>query len=266
MPYDLGDTVPLPFTVTDADDEPTTPTTVVLTIELPDGTTATPAPGPPLSTGRYEVAFVPTIAGRHVARWVSTGPAKAFVDVFDVRSASPAYVISLADAKASLNIQSSRYDEKLRAYIEAATGAIERYLGQAVVRRTVVETIETRVVRTTLALQSWPVVSLVSIVSEDGATTWDVSKVRVNDVGMLIVMGGPALSGAVVVTYIAGRGVIQPEVTLAARKVVQCLFEDQRFTGTEPPPARADLERDAYGVVISPEVTSLLGPSGPLVA
>lgn len=267
MAYDLGDTVPLGIDVLDADGDPTAALTAVLTVDQPDGTAVTPTVTNP-SVGRYEVDYVPAQAGRHGVRWVSTGPAAAFSDAFDVRPGAPRYLISLADAKRHLNITSSAHDEELRGHIEAATATIEQYLHEVVVRRTAVQKVGLRRRASQVALDHYPVVSLTSVESLDGATTWDVADLDVDDVGILTVQAGSALSGTVVVTYVAGRSVIPPNYARAAELVVECLYEAQRDAGAGPParPGGEDeLAPDPYGVVMSPKVRELLGVTGPMV-
>lgn len=88
MPFDLGDTVPLAVDIADAAGDPTAAGSVVLTIELPDGTSITPDVDNP-SVGRYVCDFVTTQAGRHAFHWNSVEPSSAFADVFDVRPGLP---------------------------------------------------------------------------------------------------------------------------------------------------------------------------------
>lgn len=127
--WDLGDTVPLTIEVTDAAGAPTNAATVTLTITLPDGSVLSPVPSNP-AVGRYESDFVPTVAGLHVVRWVTTGPAAAWADVVDVRPAAEVSLVSLADAKAHLNKSGSTSvdDEELRPVLVAATQRVARHL------------------------------------------------------------------------------------------------------------------------------------------
>lgn len=264
MAYDLGDVVPLTFTVIGA----TESTTAALTLELPDGTSATPAVTGPVA-GVFSVDYAPAAEGRYGVRWVSASPAQATSDVFDVRPPAPGYMISLADAKAHLNLTTTVYDEELRGHIEAATSAIEQYLGEVVVRRTVVETLQVRGRTSAVSLGYIPVLSLTSVASLDGATTWDVDDLDVSDAGTLTVQSGAALSGPVVVTYVAGRSSIPANYALAAKMVVETLYRSQRAPAVGPPVSPVSemaLEPDPYGVVMSSKVRELLGVSGPLVA
>lgn len=259
MAYDPGDTVELVFDVAGADES----TTAVLTLELPDGTTTEPTPAGP-AEGRFTATYVPAQPGRYGVRWVSTAPGQATSDVFDVRPVQPQYLISLADAKNHLRITTTRHDEKLRGHIETATAAIEEYLHEAIVRRTVTQKIRVDQRALQLVLDHYPVVSITSATVE--GTAADVSGWDVDDVGILTLPA--AVSGTVVVTYIAGRSVIPPEVLHAAKLVVEQLYSPQRSPAAGPPSAPGgedELEPDAYGVVMTAQVRELLGVTGPLV-
>lgn len=72
-PYELGSVVRLRLTATDTDTSTAVnPTSVALTIKLPDGTTASPSPTNP-ATGSYRADYTPTLEGIHHYRWVGTG-------------------------------------------------------------------------------------------------------------------------------------------------------------------------------------------------
>ena len=263
MAFDVGDTVPLAADIADAAGAPTAASSVVLTVELPDGTTVTPEVSSP-STGRYVCDFVTTQAGRHAFHWNSTAPSSAFADVFDVRPGLPRYIISLADAKAHLNITSTRHDEELRAHIEAATDAIETYLGEVVVRRPVTEWVTLRN-ENRIALSHWPVIAVTAATGSSGVL--DVSGWTVEDTGLVNLP--TRMSGALTVTYTAGRSIIPAGYIAAAKMVVECLYGPQRNPGAGPPgrPGGEEVETiDPYGVVMSPKVRELLGVTGPAVA
>lgn len=129
MPHDLGDTVPLGVTITVAD-VPTAAASVTLTITDPAGATVSGVTPSNPSVGRYEFDFIPVAAGMYRVRWTSTGPATAFDDVVDVRPATAAAVVSLADAKAHLNKELGRTvdDDELRAMMPAAVRRVDRHL------------------------------------------------------------------------------------------------------------------------------------------
>jgi hypothetical protein len=203
------------------------PTTVTLTITLPDNTTIVVTPVSPVSTGMYQYDYQTVQAGRHSGRWVGTGSNPgAYVELFDVRPAVPAYIVSLADIKQQLNMTSTADDEELRAFLEAATGVIETYLGRAVVRRSFTEE---HAVYGEILLNWTPVISLTSVVSVDGTTTWNTADLHVSTSGVVTAKAGAtALQGDISVTYTAGAPVVPANWALAARIIVQHLWDTQR--------------------------------------
>lgn len=260
MAYDLGDIVPLTVTVKDANGAATNATTVTLSITLPDGTIVTPTvTNPPATTGVYLYDYAPAQAGRHIARWTSIGPQAAYVDAFDVRVATPLYIVSLADIKQQLNITSTDDDEELRVYIEATTDLIEDHLGRAVIRR---QFAEQHTANGELMLNWTPVVELLSVATVDGATTWDVSDLEVSTSGIVTAKASaPALSGDIVSTHIAGAQVVPSKWALAARITVQYLWETQRGTAGGPRPGGMDLPGagfTGFGFDIPPAAMKLL--------
>lgn len=272
MAYDLGDLVPLTVTIKDAAGTPTDATTVTLTITLPDGTTVTPTvTNPPATTGVYTYDYPTVHAGRHAYRWTSAEPQAAHADVFDVRPAAPPYLVSLASAKEQLNITTTTtHDEELRQMVEAATHAVEKHLDMAVVRRTVVERRNMRnpaTYRDPDILQSFtlaykPILSLTSVVSADGTTTWDVADMRGTDAGVVEVLDGAAVSGPVVITYQAGLQVIPANYLEAAETIIQHLWQTQRGTQGGPRPGGMDtsgLGFTSYGYSIPNAALEHLG-------
>jgi len=225
MPFDLGDTVPLTIAITDAADAPSNASSVVLTVTLPDGTSATPSPTNP-TVGTYQVDYLSTVPGRHVVRWVSTTPNSAYTDVFDVRESAVPHVVSLKDMKTHLDIKGTSRDEELRGVIEAVTGMIEEHLGMAVVRST---RIEEHTIRGSGLVLNWPpVASLVSLALVDGTYTWDVNTLHVSPAGVVTSPLGVAPYGHVSVVYTAGPTVIPAKYREAAEYTVQHLWKSKR--------------------------------------
>lgn len=267
MAYDPGDTVPLAFEVLDDDGELVDPDTITLTIGLPDGTTATPDLDR-LSTGKYRHNYVPAQSGRYTARCVSTGPATAYSDVFDVRSTTPPYLVSLADTKAHLGMDAepSSIDEELRSHIETATGLVEDITGEVTVQRTVVDTIEAG--GRSAVLWSTPVMALVAVERIDvPGYSWDVARLHVTPNGVVRVLSGPALRGLVAFTYRVGAREIPARLALGAKELVRSSWEtqrgaaaDQRFVNQT-----ADDQVLIAGRWVPPEVAELLGPTPPQV-
>lgn len=267
--YDLGDTVPLTTEVVDAGGELTAASGVVCTVVLPDGTTETPSAANP-STGRYTVDYVPAQVGRHVYRWTSTAPAAARSDEFDVRPAYPAYIISLDVAKAHLNKTTDEADEEIRSWLEVTTEIVEELAGKATARRTVVERCALDCWTDGLALTWTPVLSLTSVASLDGSTTWTVGSLDVDPAsGIVRVLTGPSLSGTLIVTYQAGYTSVPARYTGAARMILRHLWETQR-AGLGGKRSRSGIVDDSMqlvaGYAIPRAAADLIGPRGPLVA
>lgn len=252
MAFDLGDTVPLTTEITDASDALVSASGVVCTVGLPDGTSVTPTVSNP-STGRYTVDFVATMPGRHTERWTSTAPAAARADVFDVRPATPAYIVSLADAKQHLNMSatSTKDDEELRGWIETCTEVVEDLSGETVVRRAIVERKPLR--GNKVALSAIPVVSLTSISAVDGTLTsdgtgWDLDP----DTGIVTALPGTTYwAGDAIFTYVAGRSLIPSRYTKAALMILEHHWESQRSQvgGSRNPvggPSRSGGDDDSF--------------------
>lgn len=232
MTYALGATVPLSVEIKNAAGVLTNATTVTLTIGLPDGTTTTPVvSNPPVETGRYRYEFVPAQPGRHIVSWTSTGPATAAPpDVVDVRPANPAYLISLSDAKQQINVAQTvaEHDDELRVHIEAVTWAVEDQVQQVAVRRSITETVRECRNKQRVTLRHYPVISLTSAARIDGAATWTVADLDADRLGTVTVLRGSPFHGDVRFTYVAGREIIPANYTLAARIIVQHLWDLQR--------------------------------------
>lgn len=86
--YRIGDPVPLVFLVHDVNGDLVDPPSVTLTIARPNGTSVT-LDVTHAGTGSYTTDYVPTIAGRHTARFMATGPDGGVLeDAFDVLASS----------------------------------------------------------------------------------------------------------------------------------------------------------------------------------
>ncbi|MER6534686.1 hypothetical protein ABT215_12925 [Streptomyces sp900105755] len=227
---DLGSVYQVAVDVVDASGAAVNPGSATLTIILPDGSTVSPAVPTPTTLGQVRVDYVTAQAGRHVWRLVTSAPTTAYADVFDVQPEMPVGIVSLADARAQLNMRPSETgdDDELRVFIAAATGAVERSLGRVVVRRTVVE--RHQIIRASeVLLREVPVLSLTSAVAADGSMTWDTASLRVDtETGLLKVASGPLLTGDVDFTYQAGEAVVPEDYRLAGLIIIQHLWETQR--------------------------------------
>jgi hypothetical protein len=270
--FDLGDVVPLVFNTTDGTGSPANATSVVLTVGKPDGTSVTPAVVNP-STGKYTVDYVPTLEGLHSVRWVATGAnASAAQDVFNVREMID-QLISLAQAKHQLRLTSASNNDDLRTFIAAAAVAIEDHVGKKLIRRTITGERHYGVTGT-LILNRAPVQSLTSVSTLDGATTWNVNDLDVDsDTGIVTTLTGSSLYGNIKATYLCGMRVIPVNYLMAARYIVEQLWQTMRpFVGSAnlPPGALEDsLDARSGGLVgfaIPNRALELLGKPPPLVA
>ncbi|MFD9225348.1 head-tail connector protein [Streptomyces sp. NPDC060064] len=136
-------------------------------------------------------------------------------------------LLTLAEAKAQLDIDTTTNDTELQAYIDSLTAVIERFVGP-VESRAVSEVIEGR--GPTLCLAHVPVVSLTSVLPVlTGGQSIDVADL-VTDLPLGVVRrrnGGSFLGGLWTVSYTAGRGSVPPTINLAARILLQHLWSTQ---------------------------------------
>ncbi|MFF1348507.1 hypothetical protein ACFVZJ_21430 [Streptomyces sp. NPDC058322] len=136
-------------------------------------------------------------------------------------------LLTLAEAKAQLDIETAADDQELEAYIDSLTAVIERHTGP-VENRPVTEQVDSRGSR--LALSQVPAVSLTSITPViTGGLAIDVSDLVLDgDAGVLWRRDGQFFYGGPwSVTYVAGRGAIPPTINLAARMLLQHLWRTQ---------------------------------------
>lgn len=228
---DLADVVRLKVEIRDVDGNLADPTGISVTITLPDGTTDTPDPVHD-STGVYLLDYPTVQSGRHLVRWVATGNnASAYVEVFEVREADWPSIISLADAKDQLNSTATTDDEEIRGYVEAATRVVEHYVG-AVVRRQVTDTFSGG--RTRLVLATTPILSVDTVT--DTGTDLDDGDWSVNLATGILTYGTGFLPGTdtVTVAYTVGWTVIPANFLLAAKIIIQHMWETQRGSTGSP--------------------------------
>ncbi|MFB7711589.1 hypothetical protein [Streptomyces sp. NPDC056105] len=139
-------------------------------------------------------------------------------------------MLTLAEAKAQLDIETGTDDVELQAYIDGLGPVIERYVGPVEIR-TVTEQVDGWKL---IALTQAPVVSLVSLTPVlDGGLAVSLAEVTVNpDSGVVRRRdGAPFYGGPWTAVYSAGRvaegGDIPPTISLAARILLQHLWRTQ---------------------------------------
>ncbi|MEH0442448.1 hypothetical protein QA811_01935 [Streptomyces sp. B21-102] len=266
---DLGAVYQVAVDVTDSSGAPADPASATLTIILPDGTTTSPAVPAPTSTGQVRVDYVTAQAGRHVWRLVTTGPTTAYADVFDVQEATPTGIVSLAEARAHLNMEPSETadDDELRGFIGAATGAVEKALGRTLVRRAFVDRLDISGSVDSVLLRRVPVLSLTSVASADGATTWDIEDLRVDGAsGLVVATAGAVFTGSMDFAYQAGMAVIPDSYRLAGKIIVQHLWETQRGAMGVQLGGEGETWNPGRGYAIPRRALELLDPPLPGVA
>lgn len=205
----------------------TNPSTITLTILLPDGTSAGPFTPVNDGTGLYHYDYTPDQSGRHITRWVTTGPVGADEETFDVAAQwAESGVVSLAEAKAQLNITSTTDDEEIAGFVRSVTEVCERYAG-ALARTTHVEKHDGGY---RIALRHIPVLSLTSAVAiRTSGTDQTVADLDVDGpTGVVERLDGGYMYGPLRITYTAGRTAIPPRVRQAALIILQHLWETQR--------------------------------------
>jgi hypothetical protein len=227
VPFDLGATARLTAECRGPDGTLTTAGTAVVTVTLPDGTAVTPdvtATG----TGSYQADYATTTAGRHTVRWAFTDPAAAYTDVLDVLPEAPPAILSLADARAHLNLSNTNEDAEVRFWNNAVTRAVEFYVGP-VVARTVTEQHTVRAAPVVVLLQT-PVLELTGVSAVlTGCVAPAIDGLAVDGgTGEVFRLDGGALSGRLSFTYRAGRTVIGEHITGAARIILEHFWRTQR--------------------------------------
>lgn len=226
---DLGDPWPdLAITVRNASGTAENAGSVVLTVELPDGSTTTPTVNND-GTGLYSAAYLPAIEGHYRARWVATGTnASAYEQSIDV--ARWAGIISLAEAKAELNKAPgvTLDDEELRSKVLAASQWVEERVGPVVRRTITAERVNPQGGR--LWLQG-PVISLTSITAVTGypGGPYDVSQVDLDAERGVVNprYAGMPFSWPVLVTYVAGRTSVHEDIRDATKTYLRALWASQ---------------------------------------
>lgn len=203
------------------------------TLTKPDGTT-TAAGVAKASTGNYVATATGGLAGRWRCVWTGTGANSGglpYTDIADVWPADPRMIISLADARAALNIKGATApidDEELRLYVCACTEVVEALVGPVLLReRTEVLEGEGTAV---LLLAEYP--ESITSVKEDGVTLSS-SAYTLGRGGVLRRKWGVWVADEVEVVYESGWSSIPPSVILAAREEVRYLWQVGQ-TGQRP--------------------------------
>lgn len=229
----LGGTVPLAIDVLDAAGALVNASTNVLTITLPDGATAAPATSNP-STGVYTCLYIPSQAGRHEWKWITTGPATAKTGVFDVSSTTPGLIIGLDEAKAFLNIRATDtdQDDELSAMLEGVAAVVEHEVG-AVVRRTRTSILRPCGYYRQIPIPYSPVVSVTSATLVRDSSSVDVTGWYADGSVLYAGLYGTLPVEPFTLTYVVGRPDLPTNIRMGALEILKLAWASQR--ASDPP-------------------------------
>lgn len=226
--YEVGQTITWGLTTYDSAGAPANVGTIgQATITRPDGTTTTVTPTS-TGTGTYQAAVTSSMAGRWRCTFTGSGAnsgALPWSDVADVWPADPRLIISLADAKAELNMPANHTvnDDELRLYIAATTAIVEEIAGR-VLTATITETHDGG--KAAVLLDERP--TAITSVTVNGAATTDYTP---NLTAGIVYAGSQSSPSSfaygrqnVVVAYTVGASSIDPSVVAAARIIAAHLY------------------------------------------
>lgn len=268
MRYQQGQPVRVDWRVYDIDGTtPVNPTTQTLTVLRPDATTQAYTSPSTSGTGVfYQVlpATDLTQVGEYQWKVVTVGDGAGVVtDSFSVIDPFETELLSLDDARQHLNLTGTTNDAELEVYLAAVTDAIEAYIGP-VGRRTVTETVYPT--SGVLLLSTSPVLSITSITPYAGvALGAGTYSLRPGGFVYPATYAAGFYAPEYAVVYVAGRAAVPAAVNMAARLVLQRLWETQRGGSVSPQiigAASADfgVEQTAFSYVKSYGVRELLDP------
>jgi len=273
----------LPFAIKDNTVTPAVPVdggTLTVTVTKPDGTTAnyTPTHDGAAGSGTYH-QIIPvtdlTQLGDYKWKLIVTGAgAGVAYGSFEVFDPSESTLINLADARTQLQYDPGDHsdDDLLQEWIAAITAVVEQYKHEVIIPRTITDEIEVDgrwATRQRFRVWSAPLISLTSVVSWDGLTTWDVTNMRPSSSGLVRVMAGPQVAGLVDVTYKAGYPIIPENYQQGGLVILQQIWETRRGGATVIPGSVVgpeDLFDRRLAFDIPHKAKEWLGPPRPMVA
>jgi hypothetical protein len=240
---DFGETYSSPnYLVKDVAGVLTNAGTVTATITLPGQTTTSPTVNN-TSAGTYSFDYLTTVAGRHDIVVSATGGilgslVRRWTDSFTVAAAGAGFVMSMAEARAHLNLTDTTDDEELRSWLETVTRVVESQVGEVVAKSFT----ERHRAGRSLWLRHRPVISITSIGPWlTSGTTYAPTDVRATESGRVeLLSGGCFTGGPFAVTYLAGRTALPANIRDAAKIIVKHLWETQRGASALPLQAADD--------------------------
>jgi hypothetical protein len=247
---DVGDVYPTEVVVRSAAGQPADATAVACAVTAPDGTTTHP-PVQHAATGTYRSSVLVTAPGLWSVVWTSTGlNAASYAESFAARDPAAVPVVSLAEAKAYLNIAAADSDDELRGFIDAVTAKGEEFTGRVFGRRTVSADVRGSR-RGPLQLPVGPVLSIVGITADGEAV--DPAGVVVSPAAATLTRAAGWDYDRVQVVYTGGYAVQPPTDVMGAKMLLRWLWQSQRGSvrrstdGTWAPGAGWDIPNAVVG-------------------
>jgi hypothetical protein len=248
-----------------------TNTTLTLAVKKPDATTVSFNSPTNDSTGLYHQDLAASDlnqVGRYQYVWTATGAAPGVtfggLDVFDPFEVA---ILSLQDAKAATNIPQAvtTYDDELMLMVASIEATIERLIGGPVITRTIVENTQAENDRQFIVLRQRPVVSITSVFDNYTQTTMPVPDGFDIDPNSGVVARNLKLPflllGTCDVTYTAGLGTsVPPAIGLAARIILQHLWQTQRGPSEQPSFGGDETIRTLAGFAVPNRALEVLSP------
>jgi hypothetical protein len=273
--YPQGQPVTVSTTVKDASGNLVDAGTIKLVVHKPDGTALADYTSPSHDGLGLYSQVIPaadtTQWGYYPRSWVVTGagagvsPPGGFtiVDPFEVS------IVTLDEARAALGYGADETsdDDELRRFIGGITPVVESYKHEIIAARSVTQDL-TLCGESEFWLSSTPVVSLTSLVSLDGLTTYDLTNIRARPTGQVkILPAGTPPTGDVVATYKAGYLTVPENYTMGALTALQWLWETQRGVGASPSSVAGPGELDPRQLIAFPaKMKDWFGPPVPVFA
>lgn len=234
-------------------------------VMFPDQTTTANATVTHTTTGTYLAslaATVPTQIGRY--RWYgqATGAnACAMSGAFEVRDSASTALLSLDDARATLNwpTTDTLSDEEIRDMLDVVTALIDAKIG-AVIPRTVSETVE---IWRDYFMVHQPIISLTTLTPvRSGGIVLSASDYTVLSTGKVIRQDGAWIAEApwnlYTAAYVAGRSTFSALILGAARDMLQHLWEMQRSDFGTPSLGDDEALPTNGGPMLTPRALELL--------
>lgn len=247
MRYPLGQPIRVDTSITDpSTGDPLDAGALKLTVKKPDGTTqdyTTPAHDGAAGSGTYHQVIPPadtTLVGPYLYWWTATGAGAGVSEPesFDTYDPAAATILTLGEARAQLQIPSANrtVDGLIGDWLAGITATVEKHKHEVIAQRAVTDRL-TLCGSRRFRLWSTPVISLTSLASLDGATTWVVSPSAMDveaDTGLVEILSGDRPSGRVKAVYQAGYLAIPENYKQGALLILQQLWETRRGVGNVP--------------------------------